>query len=432
VTPLAAFPQCQWVASNTSASVTNVLSLDYYDETYSPQTGGMTPPWECWSCYESAVRGIVTNAGPRNVSPPQFDQPEPASSLYWDVQNEPGNGPDELGPHQEGTTTLYLQELLRAYQTIRAINPSIQMVLPSMSDFIDTPIGPTGLNDPHTLGFDSVIPFLVSNGMNVSALSWHANSPLFGDSPTVLPYQVAQLRYLESEYGMAGTPKIFINEYDPKFAHLLPGWSAGWIAALEAAKVDQANRSCWPEHAGITELGQVYNECDAGTMDGLFTSSYDTSSTTNGLADQPLQPDANYWVYKFYAGMTGAVLSTNPSDNTVTALATKNDTTHTLDILFGRHKSCTPAVNRDCTPASAPEVAAIPTPPPTPVSIQIRYPYTATSVAASIADVPNRRGPVAQPTPQSELLPVTNGTVTVRLPAVADGDAYTISLTPAA
>lgn len=427
VDPLDYFPECQWIASNTSASVTNVLSDDYFAETNSSQAGGMTPPWECWSCYQGDVQGIVTNSGPQNVAPAEFDQAEPATSVYWDIQNEPGFG---LGPNQGGTTSLYLEQFLKAYQTIQAINPSIQMVMPSLSDFIDTPIEAGGLNDPHVLGFDSFIPYAVANGINVATLSWHANGGLFDDTPTVLPYEVAELKYLESEYGMTSSPKSFVNEYDPQFANLIPGWSAGWIAALENAGVDQANRACWVEKAGITEAGQSYSECGDGSVDGLFTSTLDTSSTTNGLTDAPLQPDANYWVYRFYAGMAGDLLSTTTSDNTVTAVATNDASTQTMDLLVGRHKSCTPSVNVDCTTANAPETGAISAPPATTLSINVAYPYAATSVTASIADIPNERGPVSQPTAQQETLPVVNGTVTIDLPAVSDGDAYTISLTP--
>lgn len=424
--PVGSFPECQWIASITSASLTNVLSNDYSAETDSSQIGGMTPPWECWTCYQSDVQGIVTNPGPQNVAPAAFDQAEPATSVYWDIQNEPGF---DLGPNQGGTTSLYLQQFLKAYQTIQAINPNIQMVMPSLSDFIDTPIEAGGLNDPHILGFDSFIPYAVSNGIKVGALSWHANGGLFDDTPTVLPYEVAELKYLESEYGMTGSPKTFVNEYDPQFANLVPGWSAGWISALESAGVDQANRACWIEKTGITEAGQSYSECGYGSVDGLFTSTLDTPSSTNGLTDAPSQPDANYWVYRFYAGMTGNLLPTTTSDNTVTALATNDSSTQTMSILLGRHKSCTPSVNVDCTTTLAPETAAIPTPPSTPVSVSVAYPYSATSVTASIADVPNQRGPVSQPVAQQQTLPVVNGTVTISLPAVSDGDAYTISLT---
>jgi hypothetical protein len=427
VDPLDYFPQCQWISSNTSASITNVLSDDYFTETYSSQAGGMIPPWECWSCYQSAVQGIVTNAGPQNVAPPELDKALPPASIYWDIQNEPGFG---LGPNQGGTTSLYLQQFLKAYQTIHGIDPNIQMVMPSLSDFVDTPIQAGGLNDPHTLGFDSFIPFAVSNGINVAGLSWHANGGLFDDSPTVLPYEVSELKYLESEYRMTGSPKMLVNEYDPQFANLLPGWSAGWVAALEQAGVDQADRACWIEKAGITEAGQSYTECGDGSMDGLFTSTLDTSSATNGLTDAPLQPTANYWVYRFYAGMSGDVLATSTSDNTVTALATNDSASQTINILLGRHKSCTASVNVDCTTTNAPEVGAIPTPAATEVSVAVAYPYSATSVTASIADVPNQRGPVSQPVAQQQTLPVVNGTVTVPLPAVSDGDAYTISLAP--
>ena len=433
VAPLTAFPQCQWDAANTSASITDVLSDEYGAKTGTSSAGGPRPPWECWSCYTSDLQSILTSPGATNIAPP-YDKPLPNTSVYWDIQNEPGW---QLGPNQRGTTSLYLQQLLKAYQAVQAVNPNIQVVLPSLGAFVDTSLGRTvgntsNLSDPHELGFDSVIPFTVQNNINVGAFSWHGNSGMLDDNPAVVPYEVDNLRYLMSEYRVPGTPKIFINEYDPAFANLLPGWSAGWIAALEQAKVDQANRACWVENAGVLEIGTTYDQCMAGTMDGLFTSIYDTPSATNGVTDQPLQPAANYWVYRFYANMSGAVLPTSTSDNSMTALATKNDATSTMDILVGRHQSCTSQVNTDCNANNAPEVAYLPTPLATPATITVSYPYPATSVTASITNIPNMRGPVAQPPAQTQMLPVTNGTVTITLPAVSDGDAYTVELTKAA
>ena len=419
VAPQQYFPECQWATTNTTAQLTDVLSDDYYTKTYSSQIGGMRPPWECWACYAADITAIIKSTGPHNVAPPQYDQALPPTSVYWDLQNEPGS---KLGPNQSGTTALYLHQLQQAYNSIRAIDPTIKMVMPSLGGATDTPIEAGGLNDPHILGFDSFLPFAVANRMSVDALSWHANSGLYEDSPSVLPYQVAQIQYLESEYAMSPTPKMFVNEYGAQFANLLPGWSAGWIAALEGARVDAADRACWNEHAGVLENGTSYSECGAGSVDGLFTSQYDPN---------PYQPDANYWVYRYYAQMAGDVIGTTTTDNTLTALATRDDATSTLDVLVGRHESCTPAVNpADCTTALAPEVASIPTPASAPVGITINYPYSATTVSAVVTEIPNQRGAVSEPSGQQQIVPVTNGVVSVTLPAVADGEAYTVTLTP--
>jgi hypothetical protein len=398
--------ECAWAAQNSTASLTDVLSDDYYGRTYDSNAKGMRPPWECWSCYDNDVKTIVTTAGGL-----------PASSVYWDLQNEPGFG---LGPNQAGNYSLYLHQLLLAYQDVKAIDPTYKIVLPSLDDPTDTTIGGTdGALNPHVLTFDELLPFLGSNGITPDALSWHENGGLFETNPAVFAYQVDKVRYLESEYGITTPPKIFVNEYDPQYANLLPGWSAGWIAALEQAKVDQANRACWQE----TYNGTSYSECTKGSLDGLFTPTFTGTQTE--------QPQANYWVYKFYADMQGALLNTTTSDNTVTALATNDATTQTIDLLVGRHKSCTAAVNPDCTTALAPEVGGIPTPLPTTVNVAVSYPYAASNVTATITDIPNVRGAVGQPAPTTMTLPVTNGTVTVPLSAVADGDAYTVTINPA-
>src|SRR5882724_1064641 len=193
------------------------------------------------------------------------------------------------------------------------------------------------------------------------------------------------MKYLEAEYGLTTTPKISVNEYDPQYANLLPGWSAGWIASLEQAKVDQANRACWQE----TSAGTSYSECTDGSLDGLFTPTFTSQQTE--------QPQANYWVYRFYAGMQGTVLTSSTSDNTVSMLATNDSTTQTISLLVGRHKSCTAAVNPDCTTANAPEVGGIPTPGPALVNVAVAYPYAASTVTATVTDIPNVRGAVAAP-----------------------------------
>ncbi|MBV9369364.1 MAG: fibronectin type III domain-containing protein, partial [Frankiales bacterium] len=108
--------ECGWAAQNSSASLTDVLSDDYYGLRYDSNAKGMRPPWECWDCYTSDVQSIVTSTSA--VSP---------TSVYWDLQNEPGFG---LGPNQAGNYSLYLQQLLTAYQTVKAAVPTAKFVLP--------------------------------------------------------------------------------------------------------------------------------------------------------------------------------------------------------------------------------------------------------------------------------------------------------------
>lgn len=413
-------PECQWISQNASASETTILSDDYLGGWSSGQAGGAIPPWECWPCYTSAVKTIVSGST-ASVLQGSLGQPLPAANVLWDLQNEPPTF--GLGPNQGGSASLYLQQLSQAYAALRSVAPSAQIVLPSLYSFVDTPMDWTegGRNNPHLVGFDSVLPYLVQNSIHPTALSWHEDSGLLAGDPGIVQYQVAQIKYLESEYGLNPSPQIFINEYDPQFANLVPGWSAGWIAALENAEVSQANRGCWTEQTN----GSQYDECGTagvgGTLDGLFTSQYDT---------QPFSPDANYWVYRFYAQMTGGVVPVTTSTNSLTGLASRDDSTSTLNVLLGRHRSCTPTVNPDCNSTNAPSLFSFPTPSPTGVNVTIDYPYAATSVVASITDIPNVRGAVSQPVPVNETLSVSNGQVTVDLPSVADGDAYTIQLRP--
>ena len=470
-------PTCQWVKASTSAAITDLLSDTYYSQTYNAfapfstpsSAAGALPPWECWSCYSQAVQNIATHNATNNDVPASLGVS--VAPDYWDVQNEPPGccTAGYYGANQAGTTSLYLQQYRAAYQALKSAQPNAQVVAPSLGDFTDTPIicdggdnncGPgNGSNDPHDLGFDSFLPFAVKNGLSFSAISWHDNSVWFEDTPNVVPDQMAELNSLFGQYGLLPT-KAFVNEYGAKETNLIPGWSAGWIAALEKGNVDGAHRSCWPE---IDQSGNSYGECGTeacsgatanltGALAGLVSSpclgsqvvggscsksTPNPSGTLDGLFSSPclgsqaLQPNGNYWVYRYYAGMNGERVTSDTSDQTLTAFATKNDAAQEMQVLVGRHETCTPAANPfDCSPESKDDIAMLPVPAPAMASITVRYPYTPTSVRVSIAHIPNSSGPVGQPNPVTQMLPVANGMVTIPISAFADGDAYTITITP--
>ncbi|HVA08790.1 MAG TPA: hypothetical protein VNG12_18810, partial [Acidimicrobiales bacterium] len=472
-----ASPTCQWAKENTSAAITDVLSDTYYSQTYgafapfgaSGSGAGALPPWECWSCYSQTVQNIASHNATNNDVPASLGVS--VTPDYWEVQNEPPGccTAGYYGANQAGTTSLYLQQYRAASQVIKSAQPNAQIVAPSLGDFVDTPItcdggdnncaAGNGTNDPHILGLDSFLPFAVKNGLNFGAISWHDNSPWFEDTPNVVSYQMAELNSLFGQYGVAPT-KAFVNEYGAHATNLIPGWSAGWIAALEKANVDAANRSCWPE---TDQQGHSYGECGSescsgstanlpGTLDGLVSSpclgsqvlrgscsgsTANPAGTLDGLFSSPclgseaLQPNGNYWVYRYYAGMNGERLTTDTSDQTLTALATKNDAAQEMRLLVGRHETCTPAANpSDCSAQSTDDIAMLPVPGPAMVSISVKYPYSPTSVQVSIAHIPNSSAAVGQPTPVTRTLPVTNGIVTIPINAFADGDAYTVTITP--
>lgn len=445
-------PGCQWITANTGAATTDVISDTYRDLTYndfsalgvSGSGAGALPPWECWSCYSQEVEAIVGHASTNNDVPASLGTS--VQPTYWEIQNEPpGCCSDQnyYGANQGATTALTLQQFKTAYQAIKAVEPNAQIVAPSLGGFTDTPLqcdaadndcAPGyGSNDQHFLGLDSLLPYAVQNGLAFTAISWHDNGPVFQDTPNAVVDEMSNFRALLSEYGV-GPVKAFINEYGPAATNLIPGWSAGWIAALEKANVDAANRTCWNER---DQFGNSYNECSgppcpgssasasSGTLDGLFTSPC--------MGAEALQPDGNYWVYRYYAEMTGDRVNVDTSDQTITALATKTDASEQLQILLGRHETCTPQQNPyDCSPVSGLDLAVLPTPAPAQVVTTVNYPYAATAVNVSIERIANSSGPVAQPAPSTETLPVLSGHVSIPIVGFADGEAYAVTITPAA
>lgn len=443
-------PNCQWITANSIASTTDVLSDTYRGITYRDFTAlgvsgsgaGALPPWECWSCYAHEVQTIVAHNATNNDAPGYLGVSVPPT--YWDIQNEPPaccTDHTYYGARQDGTASLTLQQYKTAYQAIKAVQPGAQIVAPSLGDFIDTPLqcdagdnhcaAGYGSDDPHTLGLDGFLPYAVRNGLSLAAISWHDNGPWLEDTPNAVVYQMGDFHALLSEYG-AGSVKAFINEYGPEATNLIPGWSAGWIAALEKANVDEADRTCWNER---DQSGSAYNECSGPPCPGSSSSS--SSGTLDGLFTSPclgalaLQPDGNYWVYHFYAGMTGERVRVDTSDQTVTALATETAAAKEMQILLGRHETCTPAQNPyDCSPASRLDLAMLPTPVPANVVVTVDYPYAASSVNVSVEHIPNSSGPVADPTPSTETLPVINGAVSIPILGFADGDADTVTITP--
>jgi hypothetical protein len=147
-----------------------------------------------------------------------------------------------------------------------------------------------------------------------------------------------------------------------------------------------------------------------------------------------------YWVMKGYSQMMGERLATSGSGSNITALATKTDSAHQVQVLVGRHDECgtpprawvsssIPSVT--CPNFQAPKDSAVST------TVKVTEPYALSRVKATVTPLPNSAtqpdgsNPVPNaPASSTMTRSVTNGTVTVPLSNVGDGGAFSITIAP--
>jgi hypothetical protein len=371
---------------------TNVLSNLWYNATYQPYRecggnsamcvgfakpwGGALTPWSDWKSYSSFLTHTVQSLVQAG-SPPD----------YWEIHNEPGLTYYYDGDDTEATTEAELeQQLIYAYRAIKTADPNAKVVCPTLAGYVTYSREYPNETPP----FSRILQFLDKNNVRCDAISWHENDPYplpvdTTGQPETITEHVAGLRALLAQHPGLGDPKLFINEYGPSpvvpSSYLSAGWTAGRIAALEAAKVDEANSACF--------------DCPAGTVDGLLTSDHGGTRPA-------------YWVRAFYAKMTGKVVATSTTSYQVNSFATNDSSTQTVRVLIGRH---------DSRPSES-------------VSVSITLPWSARSVTATIQHIPDGTGAINDPRPVTTVVTPGTNVVNLTLPAVANTDAYTISLTP--
>jgi hypothetical protein len=218
--------------------------------------------------------------------------------------------------------------------------------------------------------------------------------------------QVAEARALVAARPAVGSPKIFVLEYGMPELQSIPGWDVSYLSALTDAQVGEAGRSCWSP------------DCWSPTLDGLLGS--DGTST---------MPD--FWVRVAYGQMSGSMVTTRSSDDGVSALSSYNPTSSTVSALLGRGVGCAQdalcSVEWPQATLSSPES----------VTVTLTVPWTSSSAVVSETDIPGQQLTVtSQPgVTWSGTVPVTPsragvGTVTLTIPALADGDAYSLQVTP--
>jgi hypothetical protein len=393
-------------------------------------------PAEDWAAYEQFVRDQVTAS---NAQGWPVD--------YWDIFNEPGLSPATC---RSGVcaNALLLEQVERTIDAGRSVDQDAAFVAPSTEVFRPTnPLGPLGVG--RSLDLTTLLDHLVANDVDLDALSWHeiwsgSNEAGAVASPRSIVAHVTAARQLIAARPQLGPMEIHINEWGTPQNRLVPGWNAGYITAIEDADVDRANRSCWGDNQPYDLDGDGTIEADNGQGQNEQSVFYDECfglhvgnqvRVLNGLFTLQGQPQADYWVHRFYADMAGTRVATSADDDFASAFATRDDATETVRVMAGRHYSCTPAVNPHCvgSPNVTHHDVSRTTPPPAAGAMSVKWPYPSGNVVVEVQRVPNVRGAVIAPTTVSTttVAAVSGQSFEIALGNVADGEAITVTARPA-
>jgi hypothetical protein len=358
-------------------------------------------PWANWNYYSnwvaSTVKAMVDSGQQIN---------------YFNVYNEPGGyDPAQGALWSQETPSRLLEQFLVAYRAIKSADPNAQVMGPSLEFWADYPsqYGP----DYHGFDMATFLKFAAANDIQLAALSWHEILDTLGANPeenTLLPAtiedHVAEARALIAQYPSLGNPKIIIDEYGMPEVQKIPGWDVGYLAALTNAGVTLASRSCFE------------NDCAYPDLDGLLLS--------NGTSASP-----DFYDRMVYASMSGNMVSTTSSSDTVSALGSYNAATRTFVGLIGRGVGC--MQNILACPGSFSDSAMAS---PTPVTVTLTVPWDSGSTKVQLSHISGATPYLAANAPSFSGLKVNVvkiasgvGTITFSIPSFDDGDAYGVTIT---
>jgi hypothetical protein len=418
------FPTSMYeLAKDTGASVTFIVSDYWWRNHNNPVVwggDGRQPPWlDGFVAYDAFVKQLVQNS---ITSGKHVD--------WWDILNEPQNdcgasNDDVTKGHYSATCNkeLYLEEYKHAHDAIRSVDPNAKIVGPSLAEFDSEP-NPAVILPPDCsyrasrfLDMSTFIDYAKTNNLRFDAISWHelGLQPCeqgFMTSPSVIDTHVARARQLLAAAGMSST-QIHINEYGPRPYNLNPGWIAGILAHIDASNVDLANHSCWDVNDdGAPSYSSCYSGAwgsgDEGTADGLFFRDGWTKRST-------------YWAHQRYGTMTGTRTTSTTSETGLSAFSTRSGSQH--KVLVARHVGCRVTVNPNCTQAVNPTPA-----PTTTGTVRVKVSTAASTLPVTVERIPDVGALPAPIVDSTGSVAVVGGYVTVSLPAVADGDAYAITI----
>ena len=345
---------------------------------------------------------------------------------YWEIANEP----DVLGVYGAviPTRDQLLAQYKAGYEAIRSVLPTAKIIGPSLQGFFwDAPT--------RSIDLKSFIAFADANNLQFAGISWHENGvegdldDLWASSGRSIAAHVQRVKVALAATTNLKAAKLHVNEVVPAWMSAVPGGMLGWMTYAEGSGAEQIGLTCWdtPNDPG-PGLTNPLTGCGLGTFDGLYHS--------NG------NPTATAWPhYQYRTGLTGWRVDSRTNQLGWSSLATVRDD-GTVNALIGRSESCRADVNPHCTPAMDRWLRARPgwfaAGAAADAKVVVGSPLAA---GRKVTVTATRYTPVntsyAKPiTPAAEVrLAATvarNGTVTVTLPKVIDGDAWLVTVAPTA
>lgn len=215
-------------------------------------------------------------------------------SLAGRIVYIPFNEPDGIWYEEidksEEVQERFEQDWLLIYRTLTRLDPEAVICGPNYSSYREK-------------AMESWIAFCVENDCMPDYVTWHE---LQTDKIEKFDAHLSHYRALESEYGLAER-EVIINEYAPPSDCSVPGKLVNWIALFEENKVS----GCLPYWH------------NAGNLDDLAASNN--------------EPNGAWWLYKWYADLSGQTLrlETSTKRTELYGVAAADSTKKSASLLFG-------------------------------------------------------------------------------------------------
>ena len=247
---------------------------------YQPPAGGL-------SAYYDMLREIVTDIN--NA----VDEEYRSRIVYYPFNEPDGGGVNTGWFSNSGFSAEYNEAFKTSYDIIKSINPEAKVGGPNFQ----------GYTDNNANQMETFLTFCRDNGCLPDVISWHE----LGEIETGLDSftgHYAQYRALEQSLGIDPI-EICITEYGAKSSNAMTSNSLKWISVFEAT--DTAGcRAYWRTANNMNDLTGDYNS-----------------------------PNADWWVYKWYAEMLGDELSVTSSNaGVLRGVASWDAEDSALDVIY--------------------------------------------------------------------------------------------------
>ncbi len=189
------------------------------------------------------------------------------------------------------TLAAFEAEWLQTYNFIKGLWPQARIAGPNFSGFFPAALG-------------SFLQFCLANHCLPDVMTWHELAVA-----STVRTDVSAYRELETTVGLSHQLPINLDEYAARYQLTSPGQMVAWLSALEAEKVD-GDLAYW-------------------NINGTLGDS---------VAQQNI-PNAQWWLYNWYASMSGHTVAVTPpdgnTDDTLQGLATLVTVKDIAPAIFG-------------------------------------------------------------------------------------------------